>query len=270
MQDGSVLLAVLLMVVVGQSNTHKIVGKYIARVNGSSCAPMRERVGVLKQEIQGASTASRDAPAKMRRIGASFGGVAETCFITFSGNTALQTEVAKQSGVMYVEQDQMVTLSSFTPSWGLDRVDDRAGLDNDYSPLYSGAGVKVYVIDSGIKIEHEEFQGRASFGADFINAGNWSDRNGHGTHVAGIVAGKTYGVAREASVVAVKAFSGQGIMSDVIAAMEYVTANAGRPSSQCRATARSRPRRARPILRPALQRSGAASCCDGLRLLGKV
>jgi subtilisin family serine protease len=72
-------------------------------------------------------------------------------------------------------------------SWGLDRVDQTTGgsaLDNSYSYVRDGTNVDVYIIDTGIYIEHDDFEGRARHGADFMLQGN-GDANGHGTHVAG-------------------------------------------------------------------------------------
>ena len=78
----------------------------------------------------------------------------------------------------------------------MDRIDSRTGLDQEYNfPDSSGIGVVAYVIDTGIYIEHSEFEGRAKFGFDATGDGP-ADGNGHGTHVAGTIGGKTYGVAR--------------------------------------------------------------------------
>jgi cerevisin len=107
----------------------------------------------------------------------------------------------------------------------------------DYTYTYSdpaGDGVDIYIIDTGIYIEHEEFEGRATFG---YAAGSYQmlDGNGHGTHCAGTAAGKTYGVAKNASLIAVKVISdnGQGATSDIIDGLNWVVTNVastGRPS----------------------------------------
>jgi subtilisin family serine protease len=68
--------------------------------------------------------------------------------------------------------------------WGLDRVDQRTSRDGRYSWERDGSNVDVYIIDTGIYWQHTDFDGRASFGADFVNEGD-TDGNGHGTHVAG-------------------------------------------------------------------------------------
>jgi subtilisin family serine protease len=111
------------------------------------------------------------------------------------------------------------------PCWNLDRIDQRQPLlDQKY--FYSesaGANTDVYVIDTGIDINHPEFEGRAKFARNFID-GIDKDLNGHGTHVAGSVASKTYGVAKKANLIAVKVLdqNGSGSYSAVLKGMEFV------------------------------------------------
>lgn len=119
-------------------------------------------------------------------------------------------------------------------SWGQGRIDQRnLPLDNSYTPTLDGSGVTAYVIDTGVRIDHREFQGRASYGWDFVgNDATASDCNGHGTHVAGTIGGKTYGVADGVDIVALRVLgcSGSGWWSDIIAAMEWVAANRSGPA----------------------------------------
>jgi subtilisin family serine protease len=88
-----------------------------------------------------------------------------------------------------IEENQVVTVSSVqTPvaSWGLDRVDQVAGTSGQYSYERDGSNVDVYIVDTGIDRNHEDFGGRASFGIDESGSGEGdNDLNGHGTHVAG-------------------------------------------------------------------------------------
>ncbi|MBL3668239.1 S8 family peptidase [Streptomyces sp. M2CJ-2] len=121
------------------------------------------------------------------------------------------------------------------PSWGLDRVDqeDTAG-DSKYTyPDSAGEGVTAYVIDTGVRITHEDFQGRAVHGFDAVDNDNTADDgNGHGTHVAATIAGAEHGVAKKADIVAVRVLddNGSGTTEQVIAGIDWVTENHRGPS----------------------------------------
>ncbi|MCX4819591.1 S8 family peptidase [Streptomyces sp. NBC_01142] len=145
-------------------------------------------------------------------------------------------------GVEAVEQDAKVTAvgssgsdtRSPSASWGLDRIDQRdLPLDSDYTSVGSGAGATAYILDTGIEYAHAEFGGRATFGYDAIGDGRaGKDCQGHGTHVAGTVGGKTYGVARKANLVSVRVLDcqGTGTWSGVVAGLDWVAANAKQPA----------------------------------------
>lgn len=111
-------------------------------------------------------------------------------------------------------------------SWGLSRIAERKmSLDGRYSADdTAGEGVIAYIVDTGIYVEHTEFAGRATFG--FKATPSWSDtdRNGHGTHVAGTVVGARFGVARRATAVAVKVLGddGSGTNAGVVSGVEWV------------------------------------------------
>lgn len=141
-------------------------------------------------------------------------------------------KIRRSDEVAWVEKDQVVYASELQRNapWGLARVAHRDSLTfgtfNKY--LYDpqgGEGVTVYIIDTGININHTDFGGRAQWGATIPDNDADVDGNGHGTHVAGTVAGRRYGVAKKAKVVAVKVLrsNGSGTMSDVIKGVEYAT-----------------------------------------------
>ncbi|MFF1274427.1 S8 family serine peptidase [Streptomyces marokkonensis] len=121
------------------------------------------------------------------------------------------------------------------PSWGLDRIDQRSlPLNSSYTyPDSAGQGVTAYVIDTGVRITHSDFGGRASYGYDAIDNDNTAqDGHGHGTHVAGTVAGGSYGVAKKAKVVGVRVLnnSGSGTTAQVVAGIDWVARNAVKPA----------------------------------------
>ncbi|MEU9792225.1 S8 family serine peptidase [Streptomyces sparsogenes] len=121
------------------------------------------------------------------------------------------------------------------PSWGLDRIDqaDTAG-DKKYTyPDSAGEGVTAYVIDTGVRISHKDFGGRATSGFDAVdNDNDADDGNGHGTHVAGTIAGTEHGVAKKAKIVAVRVLDnqGSGTTEQVVAGIDWVTENHQGPS----------------------------------------
>jgi hypothetical protein len=115
------------------------------------------------------------------------------------------------------------------PSWGLDRIDAQDDpLDDRYRFVSTGAGVRVYVIDTGIRSDHADLAGRVIPGWSAIEDGRGTeDCNGHGTHVAGTVAGASFGVAKDARLVAVRVLdcNGAGFASSVVSGISWVIAN---------------------------------------------
>ena len=131
--------------------------------------------------------------------------------------------------VLFVEEDGIVTADATqnNPPWGLDRIDQRnLPLNAVYTFNWTGAGVRAYVIDTGIRTTHTQFGGRASNVFDAFG-GNGQDCNGHGTHVAGTIGGSTYGVAKSALLRGVRVLncSGSGSNSGVIAGVDWVRLN---------------------------------------------
>ncbi len=138
--------------------------------------------------------------------------------------------------VAFVEEDGMVypnpTQSGAT--WGLDRIDQRnRPLNGTYVYATTATNVRAYIIDSGVLASHSQFGGRVSGGASYINDGRGtSDCNGHGTHVAGTVAGSIHGVAKGARIVPVRVFgcTGGSSNSTIIAGIDWVRANHVKPA----------------------------------------
>ena len=147
-------------------------------------------------------------------------------------------KLQKNPKVAYIEKDQEMSINATqnpTPSWGIDRI-DQAALPLNSSYIYSadGSGVDAYIIDTGILTTHTQFGGRAFGGYSAIGATtNWTDQNGHGTHVSGTVGGATYGVAKNVNLIAVRVLdaAGSGSTSGVIAGINWaITDHTTRPA----------------------------------------
>jgi subtilisin family serine protease len=138
--------------------------------------------------------------------------------------------------VAYVEEDGLVEPAGIqaNPPWGLDRIDERTlPMDSYFRVINSGAGVNAYVIDSGIRLDHVQFGGRAVTGYDAVTSGGTAnDCHGHGTHVAGIIGGSTVGIAKSVKLYAVRVLncSGSGTVSGMIAAVDWVRFNHVKPA----------------------------------------
>jgi len=156
-----------------------------------------------------------------------------------------------QPEVDYVEQDGLAHASDYfkdepIPSkreavcatqdgatWGLVRTSEKElAINGKYTYGTDGAGAYAFVLDTGIYIQHNDFNGRASWGANFVDKDDF-DGNGHGTHCAGTIGGTTYGLAKKCRLVAVKVLSasGTGAWSGVVDGINYVANDSRRPAT---------------------------------------
>lgn len=211
--------------IIGMGTRSAIDGQYIVRLKNSTSV---RNSGITSRARKLASkhhahvmhvydTAVRGFSAKMREQDAA--------------------SLAADPDVEFVEQDQLVRVSSSderVPYWGLDRIDQRKPkLDNTYTYGNIASNVHAYVLDTGIRTSHRDFNGRASVGFDAIGDGkNGQDCHGHGTHVAGTIGGKSYGVAKGVQLVAVRVLgcNGFGSESQIIAGINWVSAHAIKPA----------------------------------------
>lgn len=144
-----------------------------------------------------------------------------------STNVPVALEDIPKSDILLIEEDSIFKTSStqLNPTWNLDRIDQVSlPLDKKYSWNNDGFGSNIYIIDTGVEVKHPEFEGRAVWGANFADSESPDGcMDSHGTHVAGISSGKTYGVAKKSNVISVKVLGcdGSGAMSSVIKGISY-------------------------------------------------
>ncbi|MBE1492011.1 S8 family peptidase [Plantactinospora soyae] len=198
---------------------------------GGSTAVADSYLVVFKDTSVETASVSARADTLAARVGARVARTYRHALRGFelAGDTGAARRIAADPSVAYVEQNHRVRISGTqtpTPSWGLDRIDRRPlALDNSYTYPTTGAGVRVYILDTGIRFTHTTFGGRAVSGFDAIDGGPASDCHGHGTHVAGTAGGTIHGVAKGVTLVGVRVLDcdGGGTTAQVVAGIDWVT-----------------------------------------------
>ncbi|WP_418514549.1 S8 family peptidase [Deinococcus sp. RM] len=207
----------------GTSNPEAIPGQYIVVFSDGAAADLSSQsasglITTLGLDPQGVQV--------QQVYGAALNGFAAKL------STQNLAKLQADKRVKYIEQDARMhaTATQTGATWGLDRIDQRnLPLDSSYTYGSTASGVKVYIIDTGINTAHTNFGGRAIWGTNTTGDGNNSDCQGHGTHVAGTVGSATWGVAKGATLVAVKVLGcdGSGTNSGVIAGVNWAVTNKG-------------------------------------------
>ncbi len=195
--------------------------------------------------VAGSFVVILDASANKADLAKKYGGTLQRSYgsevngFSASGLTVEEAKrLAADPAVGTVVQNKRFSIKETQekpPSWGLDRIDQAATAgDEKYTyPDNGGEGVTAYVIDTGVRISHQDFGGRAQHGFDAVdNDDSADDGNGHGTHVAGTIAGTAHGVAKKSKIVAVRVLddNGSGTTEQVVAGIDWVTQNHSGPS----------------------------------------
>jgi subtilisin family serine protease len=197
-----------------------ILGSWIVRVrDGSSLSDAMSQV---------TAAAGAGASTKHSYDFGSFKG------FSIDGVSDLNSVVANIAAIQSIEQNTVVRTSALVtqenvPSYGLARISSRKNGATSY--VYdssAGEGTYAYIIDTGIRTTHQDFGGRATFGASFVDGEQEGDGNGHGTHVAGTTGGTSYGVAKKTNLIAVKVLGAEGSGSNagVLAGIDYAVKDA--------------------------------------------
>lgn len=197
-------------------------------------------VAVAAQSVLGRSVLQHAPQARVRQ---QFSHALEAFVISVPWDQAqaVADALAADPAVDSVEPDRLLSLQQDAPTprvldpraWGVDRIDQRQrSFDQRFVSAQTGAGVRVYVVDTGIS-PHAQFGNRLRPGFSGIADGRGTrDCHGHGTHVAGTAAGSTLGVAPAAELVPVRVMDCQGKSSgsSLLAGLDWIAAQGQRPA----------------------------------------
>jgi serine protease len=237
-----------------QKAAQPIDGQYIVVLRGNAVRPANAGLADSRKTL--AQLAHELADSHRGNVGRQYGHALQG--FTFAADFAAAEAMSADPRVAYVAEDGWVEASGkpapatdpaptgttpvagqqvAPPSWGLDRVDQHpAALDALYNYVADGTGIDIYMVDTGIRSTHTDFGGRV----DTVNAFTaisdgygTEDCNGHGTHTAGIAAGTTYGVAKNAKLHPVRVLDcyGRGAVSGIVAGIDWITARYPDPTN---------------------------------------
>ncbi|KAK2590218.1 hypothetical protein QQS21_012106 [Conoideocrella luteorostrata] len=184
----------------------------------SSFSAAIKKRNLNKRSLEGRQFSTEITPFKMNKWRA----------MALDADDSMIMDINSAEEVEYVEADHWVktqaTIAQTNAPLGLQRLSEsQPGQQSYLFDESAGEGIMVYVVDTGVRTSHVEFQGRATFGKSFVE-GAQTDDNGHGSHVAGTIAGATFGVAKKASITAVKVLNaeGSGQNSGILGGLQFV------------------------------------------------
>lgn len=154
--------------------------------------------------------------------------IGNLCYIQFESNDDLEEMVQH---VLNIDVEPNLVVGKSSIAWHLDRIDQSSlPLDNGaLTSAFDGTGVNVYIMDTGVKITHEQFGSRAQHGDNFSLDTTLDDLDGHGTHCASTCCGRDYGVASGSNIINVKVLdaNGEGTFFGILQGYSWISSNRG-------------------------------------------